>query len=200
MMLNRLLIMPGVDDPNAEHWGQFVLAHAEAQRVYGVARESHNEHIRNTLKHSTCSHKWWETLKDCSIFGVKPSIPALMGPEVVWWWLLLRKPHSWALSLTTSNVMSSLSLLCIVSLSLGAILWPSKLVSSYVCFSILICMGLLIIWVFPLFLKKVADIITPKLSIIFCKLIHLGLFPECWWSAYITAIPKGAPSPDRENY
>ena len=27
---------------NAERWGQFVLAHPEAQRVYGAARESHN--------------------------------------------------------------------------------------------------------------------------------------------------------------
>ena len=64
---------------NAEHWGQFVLARAEAQRVYGAARQSHNERTMNSLKHSTCSHKWWETLKG-AIFGVDPSIPALMGP------------------------------------------------------------------------------------------------------------------------
>ena len=64
----------------AEHWSQIVLARAEAQRVNGAARESHNELTRNTLKHSTCSHKWWETLKG-SIIGVKPSIPALRGPE-----------------------------------------------------------------------------------------------------------------------
>ena len=69
------------------------------------------------------------------------------------------------------------------------------------------------------YLKKVADIIAPKLSIIFRKLIGLGSFPECWRSANrsqtrsavrsvggaplgmaVTAIPKGAPSPDRENY
>ena len=55
---------------------------------------------------------------------------------------------------------------------------------------------------FPLFLKKVGDIIAPKLSIIFSRLIRLGLgsFPECNRSANVTAIPKGAPSPDRENY
>ena len=54
--------------------------------------------------------------------------------------------------------------------------------------------------VFPLFLKKVADIIAPKLSIIICRLIRLGSFPECWQSANVTAIPKGGPSPERENY
>ena len=63
---------------SADHWGRFVLARAEAQRAYGAARESHNEGTRNTLKHSACSHKWWETFKG-SIFGVKQSIPALRG-------------------------------------------------------------------------------------------------------------------------
>ena len=53
--------------------------------------------------------------------------------------------------------------------------------------------------VFPLFLK-VADIIARKLSIIFRKLIRLGLFLESWRSANVTAISNAAPSPDRENY
>ena len=57
-----------------------MLARAEVHRIYGAARESHNEHTRNTLKHSTCSHKWWETLNG-SNFGMKPSIPALRGPR-----------------------------------------------------------------------------------------------------------------------
>ena len=57
-----------------------MLPHAEVQRVYGDTRESRNELTRNTLKHSTCSHKWWETLKGSS-FDVKPSIPALWGPR-----------------------------------------------------------------------------------------------------------------------
>ena len=56
-----------------------MLARAEGKSVYGAARESHNERTSNTLKHLTCSHKWWETLKG-SIFGVKLSIPALRGP------------------------------------------------------------------------------------------------------------------------
>ena len=53
---------------------------------------------------------------------------------------------------------------------------------------------------FPLFLKKVADIIAPKQSAIFHRLIRLGLFLEGWRSANVTAITNCAPSPDRENY
>ena len=93
--------------------------------------------------------------------------------------------------------MSSSSNLCLVSLNLGAILWPSGL----------LCLlldldtygGVDPLGVFPLFLKIVADIIAPKLSIIFHGLIHRTSFPVLW-SANVTAIPKGAPSPDRENY
>ena len=60
---NRLLIVPGVAH-NAEHRGQFVLARAEAQRVYGAAWETHNECTRNTLKHTTL-----KTFYSCSQFA-----------------------------------------------------------------------------------------------------------------------------------
>ena len=49
------------------------------------------------------------------------------------------------------------------------------------------------------FLKMVSDIIARKLIIIFRGLIRGGSFPECWQSANENGIPKGAPSPDREN-
>ena len=54
--------------------------------------------------------------------------------------------------------------------------------------------------VFPLFLKIVADIIAPKLNTIFRELIRRLLFLECWRSTNVTAILKGALSPDKVNY
>ena len=96
--------------------------------------------------------------------------------------------------------MSSLSLLCLVS--------PQSSCHS-LAFRTSVLLHLLLdldtyggvdpLAVFHLFLKKVADNIVPKLSIIFHR-ICLGSFPECWRIANITAIPKGAPFPDRENY
>ena len=53
---------------------------------------------------------------------------------------------------------------------------------------------------FPLFLKKIADIIDPKLSIIFPELIRQELFLKRWRSTNVTAIPKGALSPAMEKY
>ena len=116
--------------------------------------------------------------------------------------VFLRKPHSWALSLTAIAVSWA------VCHSL--VLFPSI----YRCNTLAIRTSVLLrrlldldtyggvdpLDAFPLFEKKVADIIAPKLRIIFRRLIRLGSFPECWRSANVTAIPKGDPSPDRENY
>ena len=54
--------------------------------------------------------------------------------------------------------------------------------------------------VFPLFLTKVVYIVASKISILFCRLVRLGSFPECWRYANVTAILNGAPSPEEENY
>ena len=122
-----------------------MLARAEAQMIYGAARELHNERTRNTLKHSTCSQKWWETLK-CLILGAKPSILALKGPGCG----LVVAPAEKA-TLLGSQFDSKQCCeqfgtpLSCFPLSIGAILWPSELLSPCVCFSILIRMGVLIL-------------------------------------------------------
>ena len=57
--LSRLLVVPGV-----EHAVQIIgvdlclLVLRPRASMHGAVRESHNERTRNTLKHSTCSHKW----------------------------------------------------------------------------------------------------------------------------------------------
>ena len=61
--------------------------------------------------------------------------------------------------------MSSLSLLCLISFSLGAILWPSVLLRRLL--DLNTYGGVYHFSVFPLFLKKVAYIISRKLSLIF---------------------------------
>ena len=44
----------------------------------------------------------------------------------------------------------------------------------------------------------VADIVAPKLSVMFRGLIRSGSFPVCWRSANVAAVPKGPPSRERE--
>ena len=47
---------------------------------------------------------------------------------------------------------------------------------------------------FPLFFKKISDLIAPKLAVVFRILIKSGTFPLCWRSANVTPLPKGSPN------
>ena len=53
---------------------------------------------------------------------------------------------------------------------------------------------------FPIFLKRTADAMAPRLSVVFRRLIYLGSFPPLWRQANITPIPKGLPSSSVANY
>ena len=199
MMLNRLLIVPGVEHA-MQNIGVNLCLLILRTRGSMVLQGSHNERTRNALKHSTCSHKWWETLNG-SIFVVKPSISALSCPRGG----LVAAPAEKA-SLKGSQFDSKHSseqfvtpLSCFPQSRCNSLAFRTSVLLRLL-LDLDTCGAVDPFGVFPLFLKKVADVIAPKLSIIFLKLIRPGSFPECWGSAKVTAIPKYAPSPDRKNY
>ena len=53
---------------------------------------------------------------------------------------------------------------------------------------------------FPLFLKRTADVMAPRLSVVFRRLVRLDSFPACWRLANVTPIPKGPSSSSVANY
>ena len=53
---------------------------------------------------------------------------------------------------------------------------------------------------FPLFLKKTADVMALRLSVVFRRTVRLGSFRACWRQANVTPIPKGPPSSSVDNY
>ena len=53
---------------------------------------------------------------------------------------------------------------------------------------------------FPLSLKRTADVMAPRLSVVFRRLVRRGSFPSCWRLANVTPIPKGPPSSSVANY
>ena len=53
---------------------------------------------------------------------------------------------------------------------------------------------------FPLFLKRIADVMVTCLSVVFRRLVRLGSFPSCWRQTNVTPIPKGPPSSSVANY
>ena len=54
--------------------------------------------------------------------------------------------------------------------------------------------------IFPLFLKRTADVLAPRLSVVFRRLVRLCIFSACWRQANVTIIPKGPPSSSVANY
>ena len=53
---------------------------------------------------------------------------------------------------------------------------------------------------FPLFLKRTADVMAPRLSVLFLRFFRLGSFQAFWRQANITPIPKGPPSSSVANF
>ena len=53
---------------------------------------------------------------------------------------------------------------------------------------------------YPLFLKRTADVIALRHSVVFRRLARLGSFPACWRQATVTQIPKDPPSSSVANY
>ena len=53
---------------------------------------------------------------------------------------------------------------------------------------------------FPLFLKRTADVLAPRLSVVFRRLFRLGSVPACWRQANVTPIPKYSSSSSVANY
>ena len=52
---------------------------------------------------------------------------------------------------------------------------------------------------FHLFLKR-TDVMAPRLSVVFRRLVRLGSFPACWRQDNVTPIQKGPPSSSVANY
>ena len=53
---------------------------------------------------------------------------------------------------------------------------------------------------FPLFVKRTADIMALRVCVVFRLLVRLGSFEACWRQVNVTPIPKGPPSSSVANY
>ena len=139
-------------------------------------------------------HKWWSTLKS-AMFGLSSSLPPLVGGggglvcESVGKADLL----SYHFDVKQSREAVDLPLTCPPSPRLTSFVFRSSEVRR--------------LWLdldpygssnplgmFPLFLKRTADIVAPRLSVVFRRLVRLGSFPACRRQANVTPIPKGPPS------
>ena len=52
----------------------------------------------------------------------------------------------------------------------------------------------------PIFLRITAEVLAPRLSVVFRRLLRFGSFPVCWRVDNVTSIPKSPPSSLLSNY
>ena len=51
-------------------------------------------------------------------------------------------------------------------------------------------MGSVPLGMFPIFLQRTADVLAPRLSVVFRRLVLLASFQACWRQANVTPIPR----------
>ena len=101
-----------------------------------------------------------------------------MRPGVIWWWLLLKKPHSCICSQFDSKQCSEqfvTPLPCFSQSRCNSLAFRTP-VLLHLLLELDTSGGVDPLGVFPLFQKMVADIIAPKLSIMFHGHIRQGRF------------------------
>lgn len=174
------------------HWDSYVALRVDAQRIYNTAEAAYNSHLQDVLAGATQPHKWWGSLKS-SLFGVDSSMPPLREPDGSMSFEPLKKAN--LLSDTFLNKQRaqelSLPLTCFPSPKLVSVAFKSTELKNYL-LELDTYGGTDPDGFFPLFFKKIAIPLAPKLAVVFRLLVKSGTFPSCWRKANITPIPKGA--------
>ena len=135
-------------------------------------------------------HKWWTTLKS-TVFCSSSSLPPLVGPggglvcESVGKAADLLSDH---FDSKQSRESVDLLVTCHPSPSLITFAFRSCDVK-HLLFDLDPYGGTDPLGMIPLFLKRTADVLAPRLSALFRRLLRLGSFPACWRQENVTPIP-----------
>ena len=158
-----------------------MLARAEAQRVYGAERESYNEApgiLWSTPPFHISGGRHWKARSRCEIYSCSQGARRWFSGGCCW---ESRTPglSVWQQAVSWAVFVTPLS--CFPQSRCNSLTFRTSILL-HLLLDLDTYGGVDPLGVFPLFLKKVADIIAPNLRIIFCRLIGLGSFPECMLS------------------
>ena len=144
--------------------------------------------------------KWWSTLKS-AVFGLSSSLPSLVGGGGGLVCESVGKADLLSDHFDGMQSKESIDLLftCHPSLRPTSIAFRSSEVRRLL-LDLDLYGGSDPLSMFPLFLKRTADVLAPRLSVVFRRLVRLGSFPACWRQANVTPIPKSPPSSSVANY
>ena len=157
--------------------------------------------IHNPAIHPVQSpHKWWSTLKS-AVFGSSSSLPPLVSEGGGLMCESVGKANllSDHFDSKQSREAVDLPLTCHPSPSLTTFAFRSSELRRPL-LDLDPYGGTDPLGMFPLFLKRTADVTAPRLSVVFRRLVRLSSFPACWRHANVTPIPKGPLSHSVANY
>lgn len=173
------------------YWENYVRLRAVARNVYATSEAEYKNHLKDILSGASQPHKWWSALKS-SLFGIDSDMPPLTAADGS----VLFEPIQKANCLSDffkgkqSNQILDLPPTCFPEPKLTSIAFRAKELKGYLQ-DLDTYGGNDPDGFFPLFFKKVGDILAPKLAVVFRLLQKSGTFPLCWRKANITPIPKG---------
>ena len=157
---------------------------------------------RDVLINAQCSHKWWYTLKS-GVFGSGSDSPLLP--------LIGASDGLVCESVGKANMLSAHfdGKHSIDPLDLPSTCHPSPSLTTFAFRSPEVRRLLLDLdsyggtdqlGMFPLYLKRTAEVLAPSLTVVFRRLLRFSTFPVCWRVVNVTPIPKDPPSFSGSNY
>ena len=179
-------------DHSRVNWEKFVHCQVRANETY--LDDKHQFSVRNidVLMNVQSPYKWWSTLKT-AVFGSSSSLPPLVCPGGGLVCELVGKADLLSDHFDCKQSSEHVDLLVTCQPSPSLITFAFTLdLDPYG--------GTDPLGMFPLFLKRMADVLAPHLSVVFRRLLRLGSFPSCWSQANATPIPKGPSSSSVANY
>ena len=157
-------------DCSRVNWEEFVHCQVRANETYSEAKCEFSARNRDVLKNAQSPHKWWSTLQS-AVFGLSSSLPLLVGGGGGLVCKSVGEAHllRYHFDGNQSRESVDLPLTCHPSLSLTSFAFRSSEVR---------CLLLGLdpyggsdpLGMFPLFLKRTADVLTSRLSVVFRQL------------------------------
>ena len=183
-------------DRSRVNWDEFVHYQRRANAVYAEAMRQFSIRTLGVLMNAQCPRKWWSTLKS-AVFGSSSdsSLPLLIraGGRLVCEFVRKAEMLSADFDGKQSRDPVDLPSTCHPSPSLTTFAFRSREVKQLLLY-LDSYGGTDPLGMFPLFLKRTAEVLASRLAVVFWPLLCLGIFPDYWRVAIVTPIPKGPPS------
>ena len=185
-------------NPSDLTWNSYVRLRAAASRVYASAEKEYNDNTRDNLLGTTQANKWWSVLKT-ALFGNDMTIPPLLKPDGSLTHDPKEKATLFADLFDRKQCSEKLTMpqTCFPEPRLTALAFRSREIRDLLA-DLDSHGGAGPDGIFPLFLKKTADVLAPKVAVIFRKSARGGNFGICWRVGNVTPLSKsgsGSSSP-----